>query len=200
MSDVDPRLVAAMHEQLAARPPGATHVGWKYGGGAGERIGGEIAVGHLTSATTLEDGSTYRGAGDLHADAELAVELGADAAISGYGAALEIVDLAGPATPEAVVAANDFHRAVAFGAFSEGCPLGLDGALFVNGERRDSAPALTDVSDRIAAVARVLGAVGESLRPGDRIITGLIVQVPVAPGDEVVAALGGLGRVALRIA
>ena len=201
MSDVDPRLVAAMRRQLASRPSGVARVGWKYGSGDGERIGGEIAVGSLTSATLLENGSTYGGGGgDLHADAELAVELGEDGAIVGYAAALEIVDLAGDQSPEEVVAANDYHRAVAFGPFVEALPPGLEGALVVNGERRTAGRAPNDVAERAAAVARVLEAVGERLQPGDRLITGLIVNTPVASADEVVAELGALGRVELRIA
>jgi hypothetical protein len=201
VSAVDPRLVAALREQLASRPPGAARVGWKYGSGEGERIGDEIAVGHLTSATTLEDGSTYRGGGgDLHGDAELAVELGDGGAIARYGAALELVDLSDGGGPEAVVAGNVYHRAVAFGPFADAAPPGLQGALLVDGEPRAAGPAPDDVEERIQAMARVLEAVGESLRAGDRVISGLIVQVPVQAGDEVVADLGALGRVALRIA
>ena len=201
MSDVDPRLVAAMRRQLAARPGDATRVGWKYGSGDGERIGGEIAVGNLTSATALEDGSTYTGGGsDLHADAELAVEIGGDGAIAGYAAALELVDLAGDESPEDVVARNVWHRAVALGPFADALPAGLEGALVVNGERREAGSAPADVSERVGAVSRVLEAVGERLEPGDRLITGLIVNTPVSAGDEVVADLGDLGRVALRVA
>jgi 2-keto-4-pentenoate hydratase len=37
------------------------------------------------------------------------------------------------------------------------------------------------------------------LEAGDRLIMGSIVQVAVAPGDEVVAELGALGRVRLEI-
>jgi hypothetical protein len=200
VSDLDPRLASAMRRQLASRPAGATRVGWKYGSGEGERIGREIAVGHLTSATLLDDGSTYRGGGgDLHADAELAVELGEDSAISRYAAALELVDLAGDEGPEEVVARNDYHRAVAFGPFRETRPPGLEGALVVNGARRTAGPAPDDVPERVAAVRRVLEAVGERLHSGDRIITGLIVNGRVGAGDEVVADLGELGRVALRI-
>jgi 2-keto-4-pentenoate hydratase len=46
----------------------------------------------------------------------------------------------------------------------------------------------------------VLAAVGERLRAGDRIITGLVVQVPIRPGDEVAAELDGLGAAHLTIA
>nr|MDQ3823394.1 aminotransferase class V-fold PLP-dependent enzyme [Actinomycetota bacterium] len=92
MSEVDPRLVAAVRRQLAARPAGAERVGWKVGSGDGERIGGEIAVGHLTSATVLEDGATYRGGDGRHADAELAVEIGDDGRAARFGAAVELVE------------------------------------------------------------------------------------------------------------
>ena len=201
MSAVDPRLVAALRKQLASRPPGAARVGWKYGSGEGERIGDEIGVGHLTSATTLEDGSTYRGGGgDLHADAELAVEVGPDGRIVRYAAALELVDLAGDDPPEEVVATNVWHRAVAFGPFVDTLPQGLEGALVVEGERRATGPVPHDAADRVAAVERVLAAAGERLEPGDRLITGLIVNTPVASGDEVVADLGELGSVRLRVA
>jgi 2-keto-4-pentenoate hydratase len=107
----DPRLVSALEEQLTHRrrllDAGATHVGWKLGMGDRESIGGEIAVGHLTSGTCLEPRSAYRTEREdaaLHADAEVAVELGTDVepdgdaasvrdAIAAYAAAVEIVDL-----------------------------------------------------------------------------------------------------------
>jgi hypothetical protein len=201
VSDVDARLVAAMRRQLASRPAGATRIGWKYGSGDGERIGDEIAVGSLTSATLLADGATFGGGGrDLHADAELAVEVGGDGTVARYGAALEVCDLAGDDGPEEVVAANVWHRAVAFGPFVEALPPGLEGALVVNGERRATGRAAGDVEERVAAIARVLEAVGERLEPGDRIITGLIVNTSVGAGDEVRADLGGLGCATLRIA
>jgi 2-keto-4-pentenoate hydratase len=37
------------------------------------------------------------------------------------------------------------------------------------------------------AVASSVAALGEQLREGDRIITGSVVQAPVAPGSHVVA-------------
>jgi 2-keto-4-pentenoate hydratase len=51
----------------------------------------------------------------------------------------------------------------------------------------------------VLAVARLLEALGERLEPGDRIITGSIVQVPVGAGQDVVADLGGLGGARLKV-
>jgi 2-keto-4-pentenoate hydratase len=45
----------------------------------------------------------------------------------------------------------------------------------------------------------VLASVGEHLRPGDRVLTGSIVQEPVAAGELVVADLGPLGSVGVRL-
>jgi hypothetical protein len=202
MSNVDLRLVAALRQQLSRRPADAARVGWKHGGGDDERIGGEIAVGHLTSSTTLENGGTYVGGGqDLHADVEVAVEIGAEGEISTYGVALEFCDLADGGTSEEVVAKNDYHRAVAFGPFVEALPAQLEAVLVINGERHSAGPAPTptEIADRVAAVNRVLGSVGETLRLGDRVITGLIVNGPVSPGDEVVAELVPIGCVRLHV-
>lgn len=179
-----------------------------------ERIGGEIAIGHLTSATQLEPGATYRmGATDtLHADAELLLELGAAvpgdagpdaalAAVAGFGAALELVDLARPPDDaETIVAENVFHRAVTFGPLFADLPEGGEARLVVDGEVVSAALIDVPVADRVLAVARVLEPLGERLEPGDRIITGSIVQVPVGAGQDVLADLGALGSVGLRIA
>jgi hypothetical protein len=40
---------------------------------------------------------------------------------------------------------------------------------------------------------------GERLEAGDLLITGSVVQVPIEPGDEVIADLGPLGRAELAI-
>jgi 2-keto-4-pentenoate hydratase len=211
---IDPRLESALAAQLAdwraALADGADRVGWKLGMGDRERIGGPV-IGHLTSASLLRDGSAYEAsAGDLRADAEVVVEMGRDlgadadedearAAIAGYGAALELVDLAEPPVePEAIVAANVWHRAVVLAGGGETLTV-VEGRLIVNGEVRASAAAPADVVDRVLVVARLLGAMGERLQAGDRIITGSVVQVALAPGDEVVADLGALGRARARV-
>jgi hypothetical protein len=104
------------------------------------------------------------------------------------------------ASVEEIVVDNDYHRAVAFGPFADELPQRAEGALVVNGERRAAGRVADDVAQRIAAVDRVLRAVGEELQPGDRVITGLIVNTRLSAGDEVVAELTGFGRVGLRIA
>ena len=201
MASVDPRVVAALRAQLGNRF--GERVGWKLGIGDRERSGAHIAVGHLTSTTRLQLGEAYEpGEGeDLHADAEVAVEIGPDGRIAAYGAALELVDLRSPPdTPEDVVAANVFHRAVAF-APTWGLipPEGIEARLLVNGEARDTGRSAGDIEAKVAAAARILEAVGEALAPGDLVISGSVVQVPVAPGDRVEADLGELGRVGLSI-
>ena len=197
---VDPRLVSATLQQLARRPIGASRVGWKFGSGQEEQIGGDHIVGHITSATTLEPGAEYVGGGDdLHADIEVAVEIGKDLELARYAVAFEICDLASVGRLEELVAANDYHRAVTFGLFSEYFPQNEIGTLVVNGERRASGPAPRDLAWRVAAMQRVLRAVGESLQPGDRVITGLIVNTPLTSGDAISAELGSLGGVGLVI-
>jgi 2-keto-4-pentenoate hydratase len=218
VGEIDPRLASALSAQLghwrAALADGAGRVGWKLGMGDRERIGRGPVIGYLTTASALDSGATYV-AGDasaLHADAEVALEMGADlppdadlgaagAAIARYGAALEIVDLGGPDEPEAIVADNVFHRAVVLTGWQPALPAsGVEGRLIVSGELRASATSPTNLADRVLAVAHLLGAMGERLRAGDRIITGSVVQIPVRPGDEVTADLGPLGAPRLAIA
>jgi hypothetical protein len=63
VSEVHPQLVSALAAQFSKRrrvlDGAAAHVGWKLGVGDAERIGDEIALGHLTSATLLATGSTF---------------------------------------------------------------------------------------------------------------------------------------------
>jgi hypothetical protein len=193
LADIDPRLAAALRAQLATRRGG--RVGWKLGVGDAERIGDTLSVGHLTRATLLEPGGTYEtGGARLHADAEVAVVVGV-----GYAAALELVDLTDAADgAEAVVAANIFHRAVAFGETHPRLPDGLVGRLLVDGAVRASGP-VARVEERIAEAARVLAAVRERLEEGDRVITGSVVQVAVDRNQEVTADFGPLGSVSVRL-
>jgi 2-keto-4-pentenoate hydratase len=215
--EVDPRLIDALGSQLERRDAtlqqGATRVGWKLGMGDRERIGDELAVGYLTSQTCLEPGSAHPATPDaaLHADAEVALLFGADVGvlmdpgtvrdtISGYGVALEIVDLSYPPDDaESVVATNVLHRAVSFGPVGSALPEEALGRLSIDGRTIDSAPVADDLVSRVQAAARVLDAVGERIQKGDRMITGSIVQVPIQPGDLVTAKIDQLGEVWLHI-
>jgi 2-keto-4-pentenoate hydratase len=207
VTDLDARLASALEVQLEhwreTLRSGAERVGWKLGLGERERIGAGPVIGHLTSATQLEPGGVYRadGAGLLHADVEVGIELGPQEAVVGYCAALELVDLASPDDPQEIVAANVFHRAFAFGPFRRSWPTdGVEAQLVVNGRTRAREPAEPDVAGLVHDTARLLGATGERLRAGDRMILGSIIQLPVETGDEVVADLGPLGRVQAEIA
>jgi hypothetical protein len=203
MSTIDRRLQSALRAQLRAREAalrgGATNVGWKVGAGERERIGGMV-VGHLTSVTRLQPGDRYQAPeGEAtHADAEVAVLIGSDGAIAGYGAALELCDLSWPDDPEEIVAHNIWHRAFTLGPFSPA--LGATtGRLMIGDDEAAAAPLPADLPERIERVAEVLGAVGERLRPADVVITGSVVQVPVSPGQAVRADFPGLGQAHLLI-
>ena len=98
-----------------------------------------------------------------------------------------------------IVAANVFHRAVAFGPRQRALPE-VEGRLIVDGEERCRAPARRDQAEVARQAAHLLEAVGERLRPGDLLITGSVVQTAVRPGERVVADLGALGRVEATIA
>lgn len=190
-----PRIVSALQAQLDARDPAARRVGWKIARGIAEveeLIGREPVIGNLTSATQLDSGDVYHGEGPLHADCEVAIEVG-----GGLAVGLELVDLRRP--PEGMVAANVTHRAFVLGPSRPSGRLG-EAALIVDGEVRARARAEVDVEATLSAVSRWLEAVGEKLLPGDRILAGSIVQIPLAPGDCVAAEIEGLGRVEAVIA
>jgi hypothetical protein len=69
----------------------------------------------------------------------------------------------------------------------------------INGEAKDEGEADPDVAQRRFAAAAVLSGLGQGLRRGDRIITGLIVQVPIAPGERLETEISALGSVQLSI-
>jgi 2-keto-4-pentenoate hydratase len=217
---VHPRLVAALERQLdhwrTATRAGAARVGWKVGGEIAEIetvTGGSPGLGHLTSGSLLEDGGRYdAGGAELHADTELAVEIGRDigpeldaaeaaAAVTAVCVALELVDLTRPPDDlEGIVVGNVFHRAFVLGR-DERPPLAADAVArsVVNGDVRASSTVRVDVGEAVVTIARLLAAVGEQLTRGDRILTGAITQVPVRPGETVAAEIDGLGRVAVTV-
>jgi 2-keto-4-pentenoate hydratase len=198
---IDDRLTFALQQQLlewrAELATGAERVGWKIG----RRVGPHPVVGHLTSATRLDPGATFDAAGttDLRADAELAVEIGEHGEPAGFAAALELVDYDRPTDDlDAVVASNCFHRAFVLSPAVPHLPESTQARVLVDGEVRAEAPAAYD-PELLEGAVEWLGTAGERLEPGDRVLTGAVVQVPVARGQEVEVDLGELGRLGVTI-
>jgi 2-keto-4-pentenoate hydratase len=179
----------------SALDAGAERVGWKIALGLvdGQE---EPQLGHLTSATRIEDGGTYHRGGDreLRAEAELAVVVGV-----GYAAAIELVDVGRPPSDlDSIVAANVFHRAFVLGTARREPPAAVSlsvGATVHQPDQPGEAPEAA-----IAHAARHLAAAGERLERGDVLLTGSRIHVPVAPGDLVELDMGALGRLGVRIA
>ena len=97
------------------------------------------------------------------------------------------------------MARNVFHRAFVLGPLDRGGTEGVRGRMVVDGRLAAEAPARADHAELVLAAARILVTVGERLQAGDRLITGSVVQVPLAPGNEAVAQLGPLGAVGVRV-
>jgi 2-keto-4-pentenoate hydratase len=102
-----------------------------------------------------------------------------------------------------MIAGNLFHRASVLGPAR--ARRSLDGveARLLHGDRiaqhAVAADVLGDLADIVCLVANTLGAFGEMLRAGDRIISGSMTrQIAVAPGDIVGLDLGPLGGVDVR--
>jgi 2-keto-4-pentenoate hydratase len=160
-------------------------------------------IGHLTSATRLEPGASFDAAGarELRAEAEIALEVGEDGGVAGFAAALELVDVARPPSDlESIVAANVFHRAFLLAPSRPEWPEPFTAQLTVNGAVHEPDRPPDPFEPALAVAAHHLATAGERLEPGDRIITGSIIHVPVAPGDDVVVDMGPLGRLQATIA
>ena len=188
---------------------GAEPVGWKIGfnvPSTQERLGIDAPLaGFLTTDSLLEDGGSWSidDDGGVIVESEVALEVGADGrSIAALFPALELADEPDlDLEIEQILAGNIFHRAVAFGPRVEAEKPGA-ARILVNGEEQHTVPA-ADTVERleamVEAVAARLEAAGEELRPGDRIITGIIAPPhPARPGDTVRLELEELGGVELR--
>jgi hypothetical protein len=195
----------ALEEQLAVRDravrSGARHWGWKVGGGEAEHLDGYV-MGSITTATVLEVGDLYRSApfANTHADAEVVVVMGGQGLIGAYTCGLELCDVSDGPDPGRVVAANIFHRAVSASmSRSAVLPAGARGRLLIDGDLVAEALVPEDVDERVACVGALLRAMGRRLAPGDAVLTGSVVQVPVGPGGLLRAEIDGLGTTELRV-
>jgi 2-keto-4-pentenoate hydratase len=205
---------------------GAGRAGWKIGFNdptVQQRFGLETpVVGYLTADRIVGNGGAHVPPREskLGIEAEVAVTirrtlgpspsaLEVEGAIGAVAAALELVDYSRPAADlDQILAGDVFHEAVVFGAeagpLAPDLPARLAVRLAVNGvETEGIVAALVPRSfvDLVLLVAHVLGAHGETLVAGDRIITGSLVQpVRVGAGDSIEAEIDPLGSVSLRIA
>ena len=179
---------------------GAEPIGWKVGFNVPE-IQQKLSLdaplaGFLTTDSLLEDSwSDY----PIVVESEVAVELGPDG--RSIAALLPALELADPPDLdldiEQILAGNIFHRAVAFGPRVETTEPG-SGRILVNGEEQHSVKP-GGLEQMVEAVASRLEAAGEKLRPGERIITGVLAPPYEAQeGDTVRLELDELGGVELR--
>jgi 2-keto-4-pentenoate hydratase len=188
---------------------GAEPLGWKVGFNV-PAMQEKLAIdrplaGFLTTDGLLEDGAEVSLDGPLVVESEVAVELGDDA--RSIAALLPALELAEPPDlelgVEQILAGNIFHRAVAFGPRLETAAPGA-ARILVNGSLEHSLPAENagaHLTDMVDAIAGRLADAGEELRPGERIITGVLVPPhPALPGDTVRLELEALGGVELRFA
>ena len=186
---------------------GAEPIGWKIGFNLPEfqrRLGIDAPLaGYLTTDGLVDDGAEVSLDGPVVVESEVAVELGDDA--RQVVALLPALELADPPDleqdVETILAGNIFHRAVAFGPRAETRSPGA-ARILVNGEEQHSVPAEragARLDEMVEAVARRLAAAGEELRPGERIITGILAPPHTArPGDTVRLELEAVGAVELR--
>jgi 2-keto-4-pentenoate hydratase len=189
---------------------GARRIGWKIGFNVRppqEKLGldGPV-VGYLTSDTEVAAGSTWSlAAGPVVVECEVAVELGEDA--RSIAAVLPALELAAPPDLDqdvaTILAGNVFHRAVAFGPRADTASPG-PARILVNGEEQaalDAEGTGAHLEERVRLTVERLDAAGESLEPGDRIITGVLAPPhAAAPGDVVRLELEAAGAVELRFA
>jgi 2-oxo-3-hexenedioate decarboxylase len=212
VAESDPRIVEALVEQLTewrrSLDAGAHRVGWKIGINVPEaqrKLGiKEPVIGHLTSTTQLSDGATFdaSSAAELRVEPEVALHMGANGEIAGYGAAIEIVDTGNaPGDVEAIVATNIFHRGFLLAEAQPAMPAGLEAELRVDDELRASGDAPPHYTDVVELVSRLLRDAGEELRSGDVIIAGSLTSPQaVRQGERVNVGLGPLGSLTVSIA
>ena len=187
---------------------GAEPLGWKVGFNVPDiqrKLGIDAPVaGFLTSDGLLEDGATWslEDEGEVLVESEVAVEIGAEGrSIAAILPALELVDPPDlDLQIEQILAANIFHRAVVFGPRVETLEPGAARILVDGREEHALAPAETaaNLDAMVDAVARRLAAADEELRPGERVITGVLAPPHrAAAGETVRLELDAAGGVEL---
>jgi 2-keto-4-pentenoate hydratase len=207
----DSRIEQGMRAELALRrrmlDGGADPIGWKVAfniPAVQELLGIDRPLaGFMTTDGLAQDGVTWPTHGEpLVAEPEVAAEIAADGrSIAALLPALEVSDPPDLALSlDAMLAGNLFHRAVVFGPRVEADAPG-PARVLVNGDLRaevDSEGTSAHLAPMVEVIAGRLSDAGERLRPGDRIITGVIAPpAPVEDGDTVRLELECLGAVEL---
>jgi 2-keto-4-pentenoate hydratase len=205
-----------MEARARAVAEGAHPIGWKIGWNAPavrKRLGvGSSVIGFLLDRGIRPADSPVPLDGTVNpgAEVELALRIGDGGALAEVGPGIELVDVHGDFDDvEAALAANVWNRGAVFGETQEWSPGMLDEIevrVAHNGEPfADPAPprdAIGDPEELVRFVAETVGSLGEELRAGDVILSGLLVPAPVwtKPGDRVSADYGSLGRLELGFA
>ena len=198
---MDERVERGMQRQLEAAPD--DRIGWKLALNAPaivKALGiGEPALGGLFRSRVASSGShSLAGATRPAVEPELLIQAGEGGAVARLGAALEVVDLDRPLDDvEEVVAANIFHRAVAFGSLSDFVDPGR--AVFrVNEEERAVVDSFERPIETLAFVDRFLQGLGGGLAEGELVIAGALAPAtPVVAGDIAALSVDGIGAVSL---
>ena len=183
---------------------GAQPIGWKVGFNIPEiqeKLGLDAPVAGFLTTDSLIEGTWDEY--PIIVESEVAVELGDDG--RSIAALLPALELADPPDLglelEQILAGNIFHRAVVFGPRVETDAPGA-ARILVNGEEQHSLSAdraAANLAAMVDVVASRLEAAGEELRPGERIITGVLAPPHEAKqGDTVRLELDELGGVELR--
>jgi 2-keto-4-pentenoate hydratase len=220
LSEAEPSGVArGLEAQFAAlsakRARGIDPIGWKIGLNAApvqRHLGlSRPVIGHLTTASLLETGSTHslEGGARVGVEPEIAIRLGANASIESLGPAIEVVDLDPAITDlEPILAGNVYHRGVVLGPPAVGVGASdledLTATVTRNSkveQRAAFSETGMDPLEVIRVVAERLALVGEDLRQGQMIIAGSLTPIVfVEPGDSIEVDLGPVGALGLRFA
>jgi len=215
-------MLAQLTERRRRIDAGEASLGWKLGMGvpaAMAKLGtDEPLVGYLLASAQVRSGETVPldGWSTPKLEPEIAVHVGADlapgasreeaeAAITGLGVAIELVDLDPDADdPEVILAADIFQRHVLLGPVVEGASAaGVSARALKNGDEAaatgDATEATGDPVDLLRHVATVVGEAGEGLRAGEVVICGSVVPaLDVAAGDTVEVQLDPLGSLQVK--
>jgi len=200
---MDGRVERGMRRQLASAP--SDRIGWKLALNAPaimEALGlDEPALGWLSRGQVASGEHSLAGSAQPAVEPELLLEAGEGGAVARLGVALEVVDFDRPLDDvEEVIAADVFHRAVAFGDLLTGADPG-EAVFSLNGEERVrvAESEYESPADTLAFVDRFLRGLGGALVPGELVIAGALAPAaPVAAGDVAELTVSGAGSVSLH--